>query len=101
MSTAGRLAAKAGGADIPTESFMFDVVGLGASGMPYGGGLFNAGFQAGAEVAARTQGEDAGTAWGRIPFGGRWWSDLDDASALDEAGQAERDQQRAQERVWE
>lgn len=35
------------------------------------------------------------------PLVGHWKFDLEDAAAKDEAGQAERDQQRARERVWE
>ena len=92
------------------------------------GGTYNAAFQVGFESAARVGGEDGGTTVGKfIPRNERqWWTaaggvlyppaliapgaenivvdgveGVSDGYAKDNAGQAERDQQRAEKRVWE
>lgn len=92
------------------------------------GGVANAAFQAGYEGAARFNGEDGGTTVGKfIPRDGRQWAmaaggilvpglggayvaenfardwvgGVGDAVEKDNAGQAERDRRRAEERVWD
>jgi hypothetical protein len=104
--------------------------GLGAAGMIPGvrGGTYNAAFQVGFEGAARVHGEEGGTTVGKfIPRNERqWWTaagsvlfppallapageniardaveGVSEGYAKDNAGQAERDRQRAEARVWE
>lgn len=128
----GHVVAGAAGADISTETYILDAVGVGTGlvglipGVP--GGVANAAFQAGWEGAARLNGEDGGTTVGKfIPrderqwitagagvlfppvgaavplenFGRDWVGGVTEAVGQDNAGQAERDRQRAEERVWQ
>lgn len=104
------------------------LVGL-IPGVP--GGVANAAFQAGWEIGAATQGEEGGTTVGKfVPRNERQWmtaavgvlvpglgiavalpglenmatgwvEGVDSAVDKDNAGQAERDRRRAEERVWE
>lgn len=115
VALAGHLTAKAAGADVSWETIGIDAVGLATNWIP-GGGL---GMLAGQGTMELGSGGEAGTIYDNF---GQYWAPRDlrqggqmiispvsvamenairDGIDEDNAGQAERDRERAEERVWD